>query len=189
MTRFVGVAGTHSTGKSTFVKLVGQRLQEKGALVAVVSDLAEACCDAGFGILREHTFESTLWIMTTGIARELEAGLRAKYVIVDRPVPDALGYLLAAIELRGAQLREADCKYLSSLAQHHSRRYHVLVKTILDDSIPLAGSRDPDLVFRQLAAVKIDAVFRDLRLPFVPLSYGGAAVVCDQVLAELEEGS
>jgi adenylylsulfate kinase-like enzyme len=75
VTMKIAVTGTHSTGKTTFINAVREELQGQGYRVAVVSDLGEEALNRGFPILYQHTPESTLWIMTTGIARELEAAL------------------------------------------------------------------------------------------------------------------
>src|SRR5688572_12177198 len=104
----IGIAGTHSTGKTTILEFVGQKLQEAGFSTARVSDLASAARDAGFPILREHTFSSTLWIISRGICEELAAALKCDVILVDRPAPDALGYLYAALEHRGVSLPAAE---------------------------------------------------------------------------------
>ena len=106
----LGVAGTHSTGKSTLVEALASALRERGLRVGRVADLATSARDLGFPILRDHTFESTLWIMTRGIAAELEAALRVDVVLVDRPALDALGYFWAALAYRRAKLDPVVCQ-------------------------------------------------------------------------------
>ena len=162
MTLFVGIAGTHSTGKTSFVQAVLKQAGTCGISVAVVSDTATKCREAGFPILRDHTFESTLWIMTSVIKAELEAALRASLVLVDRPVPDALGYLEAALSATGRTISEQQRAYLYGLAEHHAKRYSMVFKTQLDESIPLGEDRDPDLDFRRDAGRHIDAVLTRL---------------------------
>jgi len=108
MTILIAVAGTHSTGKSTFLGAVRSALEKEGMVVGSVSDKASDCRSAGFEILHKHTFESTLWIMSSVIQGELEAGLSADVVLVDRPVPDALGYLEAALEPQHSAIPNAD---------------------------------------------------------------------------------
>jgi predicted ATPase len=162
MTLFVGIAGTHSTGKTSFVQDVLRQAGKCGISVAVVSDSASRCRDAGFPILKDHTFESTLWIMTSVIKAELEVGLKASLVLVDRPVPDALGYLEAALSATGRTISEEQRAYLYGLAEHHAKRYSLLLKTQLDESIPLGPDRDRDLDFRRDAGQHIDAVLTQL---------------------------
>ncbi|HCU51943.1 MAG TPA: hypothetical protein DGG94_19440, partial [Micromonosporaceae bacterium] len=83
----VAVTGTHSTGKTTFAEALKETLDAQGYNTVCVSDLGEECRDRGFNILYDHTPQSTLWIMTEGIRREMEAALTANVIIVDRPVP------------------------------------------------------------------------------------------------------
>lgn len=167
----VGIAGTHSTGKTTFVELLEDRLIKIGYRVIRVNDLAKDARDIGFPILREHTFSSTLWIMTRCITLELEASLTADIVLVDRPVPDALGYLFAALETRNEILSNMERCYLIDLVKHHSKTYNVIFKTVLDPSMPIGTNkpRDHDPEFRFLASSGIDKVFSELEIPFLPL--------------------
>jgi hypothetical protein len=164
MTIFVGVAGTHSTGKTSFVQDVLKQAENCGVSVAVVSDTATKCREAGFPILTNHTFESTLWIMTSVIKAELEAGLKASLVLVDRPVPDALGYLEAALSATGRTITEQQSIYLYGLAEHHAKGYSLLLKTQLDESIPLGQGRDPNLDFRRDADRHIDVTLSRLSI-------------------------
>jgi deoxyadenosine/deoxycytidine kinase len=165
MATFIGIAGTHSTGKSTLVKRVAEEAKNRGISVQVVSDTATKARDAGFPILKNHTFESTLWIMTSVIKAELEAALKADLVLVDRPVPDAMGYLDAALEATSRSITSDERAYLENLTKLHSSRYALLLKTRLDETIELGVDRDPDLIFRKEADRKIDSVLERLALP------------------------
>lgn len=149
MAHFIGIAGTHSTGKTTFVEQLRGQAKERGISVVVVSDTATRAQEAGFPILRDHTFESTLWIMTAVIKAELEAGLKARLVLVDRPVPDALGYLEAALSATSRSISLQQRDYLYALARHHAQCYSLFLKTALDESIPLGAGRDRDPAFRR----------------------------------------
>lgn len=162
MATYIGIAGTHSTGKTTFVEEVFRAAKARGLSVETVGDTATRCRDAGFPILRDHTFESTLWIISSVIRAELEAGLRAQLVIVDRPVPDALGYLEAALCSTSRTITTQQRAYLYSLASHHLQRYSLLLKTELDESIPLGPERDPDLDFRREADRQIARALTEL---------------------------
>ena len=189
-----GIAGTHSTGKTTLLDFVASRLGQDGYRVARVADLATEAHAHGFPILRGHTFESTLWIITRGISLELEAELKADVVLVDRPVADALGYLRAALGYRGESLPEQDTQYLGDLVRVHSSRYSRLFKTQIDPSLGIAEDkvRDSDLSFRELAAKGIDGVFSDLSIPFssVPIDPVEAQeVVLEAIRLALEGGT
>lgn len=171
MAIYVGITGTHSTGKSTFVKHLRQLAEQRNIRTASISDKATNCRDRGFPILKNHTFESTLWIMVSVIQEELEEGLTADLVIVDRPVPDAIGYLEAALASSGRSVSDAEREYLYSLAKYHSSHYALLFKTQLDESIPLGPERDSDLIFRREADHYISQVLKQLGLQSLdPLS-------------------
>jgi hypothetical protein len=158
MARYVGVLGTHSTGKSTFLTAVREALESTGQRVGSVADHATNCRAAGFPILRDHTFESTLWIMSSVIRAELEAGRTNDVVLVDRPVPDALGYLEAALACQNRSISPAERDYVYSLARMHGSRYEVLFRTVLDPTIPLGPGRDGDLVFRRSVDAELTKV-------------------------------
>ncbi len=138
----IGVAGTHSTGKSTLASLVRRELEHKGLRVGQVEDLATRARDLGFPILKEHTFDSTLWIMAECMRQEAELSLSSDVIIVDRPVPDALGYLLAALEITGRSVEPRRLQELESIAVAHVGDYDVLVVTVVDKSLPLGPDRD-----------------------------------------------
>ncbi|MGO3891167.1 MAG: AAA family ATPase [Paenalcaligenes sp.] len=173
MTKFIAVTGTHSTGKSTFVKDLTTIAKKRGLRVGTVQNNASECAKSGFPILKDHTFSSTLWIMATVIRAEQHEGLNADLVIVDRPVSDAIGYLEAALTITGRNMSATDRSYLYALAKLHSSRYDLLFKTVLDESVPLGPGRDPDLNYRKAVDSRIDAALFQLGLqPLNPLNDG-----------------
>lgn len=170
MPKFIAVTGTHSTGKSTFVNDLTDIAEKLGLRVGKVKDNASECAKAGFPILKDHTFNSSLWIMATVIREEQRAGLNADLVIVDRPVSDAIGYLEAALAVTGREASSEDRSYLYALAKLHSPRYNLLFKTTLNESIPLGDGRDPDLAFRKEVDSRIGATLSQLGVnPLNPL--------------------
>ncbi len=187
MAFFVAVTGTHSTGKSTFLRELEEALRVHGVAAVRVSDKATDCRNAGFPILQYHTFESTLWIMTSVIRGELEASQKARVVLVDRPVSDALVYLEAALQSTGRSITEPERNYLYSLARLHSPRYHRVYRTKLDPTVPLGVGRDPDPKFRALVDEKLASVLRDLELDARPLP-SNLADVAGNVLSLVTEG-
>ena len=171
MPKFIAFTGTHSTGKSTLVDKLTDIAHERGLRVGVVKDNASECRLAGFPILKDHTFSSTLWIMATVIREEQHEGLDADLVIVDRPVSDAIGYLEAALAATGREVPSEDLNYLYALAKLHSPRYDLLYKTVLDESIPLGQGRDPDLAYRKDVDSRIGAALSQLGVqPLNPLN-------------------
>ena len=76
------------------------------------------------------------------------AALRSKVVLVDRPVPDALGYLLAALSHTGRVLEEEKLKRLDSICASWIEEYDLVIVTELDPSVILGAGRDTDHGFR-----------------------------------------
>lgn len=180
----VGVTGTHSTGKSTFLARLAHELRLRHVEVSTVADLGEEAKKMGIPILFNHTWASTLWIITRGISSELEAWLHADVVLVDRPVPDALGYYHAALEHRGHRADTDELTYLNSLVRGHSRRYDLVLRTTLDPTIPLGDNkaRDENTTFRRLADQHIARVLDDLDVPHELLPADGHDHALDRAI-------
>lgn len=178
----VGIAGTHSTGKSTFLEQLDSVLSAEGIAIGRVGDLAKAARDRGFPILTDHNFESTLWIMAEGMRQEAEAALSSEVILVDRPVFDALGYLYAAVEISGRSLPDRQLDELRSIAVAHAGDYDVLVMTKLDPAISLGEGRDKNHEFRVAAGEKIRAIAEEAALQPVILTSSNGDEVLDQVL-------
>ncbi|MFB7878534.1 hypothetical protein ACFC06_25085 [Nocardia sp. NPDC056064] len=104
-------------------------------------------------ILDRHTWSSTLWFIARGMSLEAQAWADADVVLIDRPVSDALGYYEAALESRGEQPDPANMRQLEQMVADHSRHYDLVLRTVLDPTIPLDRSkpRGTDLAFRALA--------------------------------------
>lgn len=154
----IGVAGTHSTGKSSFLEALKPVLEEFGLSSTVISGLAEQARELGFSILADHTFDSTLWIMAQGMKLEAEASLGSDVILVDRPAPDALGYLLAALEVSEREETPKRIEELRAIAQAHTGDYDILIVTSLNPGIPLGEGRDENARLRDAAAKHIDAL-------------------------------
>jgi len=163
----IGVVGTHSTGKSTFLARLAHDLRAQGVQVATVADLGEEAQRRGLPMLFNHTWASTLWFITRGISQELEAWPHADVVLVDRAAPDALGYYLAALEYRRKDPDATALAYLETLVRGHSRHYSLIFRTTLDPTIPIGSQkvRDGDREFRMLADRNVDRVMRELDIP------------------------
>jgi hypothetical protein len=187
----IAAAGTHSTGKSTFLSRIAHQLRRAGFEVATVADLGERALQIGLPILHSHNYASTLWIMAKGISSEVATWPHVDVLLVDRPVPDALGYLLAALEYRGEQLDPDALDRLRSLAAGHSVHYDLIFRTTLDPRAPLGTNkaRDNDIRYRALADKHVAAVLADLNIPhrLLPLDEHGAGIdyACDFALHRL----
>lgn len=160
----IGVTGTHSTGKSSFIGIISNCLKERNVNFKTVSDLAAKAKTKGFPILQNHTEESTLWLVTYGMSLELELSLKNDVLIVDRPIIDAIGYFRAAMQITNRSINDKYLHMLLTIASEWICKYAILYKTVLDTSIALGPGRDGDLEFRILADCKIDETINDLGL-------------------------
>lgn len=181
----IGVVGTHSTGKTTFLARLAHELRRDHIQVATVADLGEQAQRIGLPILYNHTWASALWIITRGISNELEAWLHADVVLVDRAVPDALGYYRAALDYRHEPADPAHLGYLEALVRGHCLRYDLVFRTTLDPSIPLGDAkiRDQDSDFRLLADTSVKRVLDELELPHDPLPADGHDEALDRAIS------
>lgn len=163
----VGVMGTHSTGKSTFIARLTLELRRHSVQVSTVVDLGERAQQLGLPILHNHTWVSTMWFITHGISQEMAQWPHADVVVVDRAVPDALGYYRAALAYRSEQPDPALTAHLETIVRGHSHVYDLLYRTTLDETIPLGTDkpRDDNSTFRELADQHVAGVLRDLDIP------------------------
>jgi predicted ATPase len=175
----IAISGTHSTGKTTFLGAL--RAEVAPAEPPVISGLAPEARALGFPILKEHNFESTLWMMTTGMKQELEKGLHAPLVFVDRPVMEAYAYLNAALLHRGKALTPAQDQCLFAIARGYMFTYDLVIKTVVDESLPISNSkkRDHDAEFRALVDREIDALYSRLGLHVKLFTVGDQTVLSD----------
>jgi hypothetical protein len=144
----IALVGTHSTGKTTFVHALADRLRRNRVDVAVVNDLGVNALELGLPILWNHTWASTMWIITRGISLELEAWLEADVLLVDRGIPDALGYYEAALAYRGALPEPERLEQLGRIVADHAQHYDLILRTELDPSIPLGAEKPRDTDMR-----------------------------------------
>lgn len=184
----IAISGAHSTGKTTFLDALRAAFQPGG--LPTVAKLAPEAREHGFPILKNHTFESTLWLMATGIKRELELGLNNPVVLVDRPVMEACAYLNAALKDGGRTITPDQERYLEGLARLHAPTYDVVIKTVVDPTQPIvsrAEKRDHDEKFRDLVDREIDALYARLNMRVVPFPRGDAMVLPDMI-ARIQSG-
>jgi hypothetical protein len=179
----VGVAGTHSTGKTTFLNNLALALSEHNLSIGRIEGVAERARKLGFPILRDHTFESTLWIMAEVLRQEAEASLTRDVVLVDRPIVDALGYLEAALDVSGRSVCPRRIEQLKIIARATTGDYDLLITTCLDEEQPLGAARDPDSAFRLSVAGRIESLMSEFAPNARRLTYANA----HSLLAEVVE--
>lgn len=183
----IAIAGTHSTGKSTFAARLMERISGLPLRAAVVHDSAQEARDRGFPILSEHTFESTSWLIGNAMRLESEASLGADVIIVDRPVPDALGYLRAALSYTGRTLDDGRLGRLERICETWVAEYDLFFMTELDTSVPLGAGRDGDEKFRRAAATAVGEVVERMVPRHLTLRYGQTASAEDLVLDSVRQ--
>ena len=181
----IAVAGTHSTGKSTFVDALLNALTQAGFAAEGVHDSAADAMSLGFPILANHSFESTAWLMSQAIRLETEASLRAEVIVVDRPVPDALGYMLAALRHQSRCLDPGRLERLQEICRTWVGEYDLIFVTVLDKQVPIGPGRPDDEAFRRLAAICVAEVFAEMAPHAIPLRHGEANTAVALCAAEL----
>jgi hypothetical protein len=133
----IGISGSHSTGKSTFIKQLEKSLIDKCVKFKSVSDLAIQC---PLPILLNHTVESALWIASKGIADEIETEHKHEVVIVDRPILDCWAYFNAACKDR-YEVTNPKLQTLKSLISNWLPTYDIIYQTVIDESIPIEDKK------------------------------------------------
>ena len=156
----IAVAGTHSTGKSTFIALLQRQLEEQGIHVNSIHVRVTEALALGFPILENHTFESTAWIMARTMELEAIASISSEVILVDRPVPDALGYLVAALGYTGRTLEARRLNVLETICAGWVEEYDLLFATELDRSVPVGTGRSTNEAFRIAAGEAISQILR-----------------------------
>ncbi len=171
----IAVTGTHSTGKSTFLQRLANRLHRDHIEVGIVQDLGAEAVELGLPILSQHSWASTLWFITRGMSLEAQAWLEADVVLIDRPVSDALGYYEAALESRGHRADPSHMRQLEQMVMGHVGHYDLILRTALDPAIPLdhGKPRGTDLTFRALADQHVAKVHQRLGIEHVLLPADG----------------
>jgi hypothetical protein len=158
----IAITGTHSSGKTTFLKNLEQELNGTGLRIHRIGDFARRAQDLGFPILTNHTYESTLWIMAECLRCEAVASLQSDLILVDRPIIDALGYLQAALQLSGRTLDSRRSEELMTIATAHTPDYDILIRTALDSNIEVGEGRDLDAELRVAAATAIERLVNQI---------------------------
>ena len=182
----IGIGGSHSTGKTTFLNSLEARLERSNLRIHRVRDVATNARDIGFPILTEHTFESTLWIMAEGIRREAEATLTHDIIFIDRPVFDALGYFKAAMDISGREADTREMEELRAIAFAHLGAYNLVFRTELNPTVALGNDRDTNEEFRQAAANQIKTILEEMSPSVKILTTSNVEQMLDHAMEVIE---
>ena len=183
----IAVAGTHSTGKTTFLTRLKELFEQRGLAVVYVHDSAANAKQKGFPILTDHTFESTAWLIARAIELETEATISADVILVDRPVTDALGYLQAALLHTSRSIAPARLQALERICEAWAPEYDLAFVTVLDPSVELGEGRDGDVIFRVRAAEEVARVVDRFMPDRHLLRYGGADAALALAIAAFDD--
>lgn len=183
----IGITGTHSTGKTTFLNSVEEALSKLGLRVGRVHDLARDAFARGFPILREQDYSGTLWLILQTMATELEVALKSDVVLVDRAAPDPLGYWMAALEHRGESPNTTHLLQIEQIIRFHCAGLDLLYMSVLDPALPLGSNqvRDGDLEFRAAVERHIAAALFRNEIKTIPIRNGEQTTALDLAVAYL----
>lgn len=104
---------------------------------------------------------------------EAVAALHSEVILVDRPVPDALGYLVAALRHTGRELEPDRYERLEKVCAAWAGEYDLLFLTRIDPTIGLGPSRDENSDFRLGAATAMAEIIDRLFPNRCILTIGG----------------
>jgi thymidylate kinase len=160
----VGVAGTHSTGKSTFCGEIKQILETNGVKVAIVPSFGKEAVEKGIPLLTDHTFDSTMWFIEKTLNAQKILCTTAQVVLVDRPILDAFAYWNAAVDYRNASRDEREVNEVRAIVSSHQDNYTALVVTKLDISVALGENRDTNQLFRQFVDMHLHRLLESMAI-------------------------
>ena len=160
--RKIAVAGTHSTGKTTFLTQLRTELEAKEIRVAYVHPSAVRARELGFPILQDQNIETATWLVAETIRMEAEASVASDIILVDRPVPDAIGYLLAALRVTGRKLDQRRLDALRAVCAAWIAEYDLIFVTKINPDIPLGDGRDTNHEFRIAAGQAIAELLAEM---------------------------
>ncbi len=137
----IAISGAHSTGKTTFINGVSKLLNNKNIDLKIVGDLAINC---PLPILKQHTIESTLWIASEGIIKEIESEHKARVILVDRPILDCWAYFNVVCKGK-YEGTDPKLKTLTQMIKNWLPTYDLIYQTVINEDIPIEDNKGRDL--------------------------------------------
>jgi len=181
----IGVAGTHSTGKSTFCADLRKVLEVKGIRVQAIPSFGALAVEQGIPLLTQHTYDSTMWFVDRTLEAEHAACVNADVVLVDRPVMDAVAYWNAAVEYRGCDLAAHEVEAIGAVMMNYSRNYTTVLATKLDPSIALGPGRDTDSRYRASVDTHLHALLERHSIHHQVLTPAAREALLAQITADV----
>ncbi|MFA7314949.1 MAG: ATP-binding protein [Candidatus Magasanikbacteria bacterium] len=156
----IAIIGAHSTGKTTLVNKLKEKLDSLGKKVIIIQELVRYC---PFPINEETTIDAQKWIMNNQIAKEQEVNHSDKILITDRATIDNFAYLHRVAD-------EETSRNYEQIAFDHSITYDLIFKTQkLNIAATEDGLRTTDEEFRSLIDSSINHFLKKHQVQFIPL--------------------
>jgi hypothetical protein len=191
---YLGVAGTHHSGKTTIARRIEMELRGAGYSVARTSGIAKAAAGLGFPKMTAHTAASTEWIVASTAAAARAAGLQAEVVLVDRTPLDAIAYYRAALRRRGHDFDPRELRRLTAMATAASDLCLLHLVSVLDPAVPFSAEAEPrhapdyyDPAFRMLVDDELRAVIDVVGLPHALVEHGEGQAAVDAAVRLVSE--
>ena len=156
----IAIIGTHSTGKTTLVQKLKNKLENLGKKVMIIQEHARSC---PFPVHEGTTIEAQKWIMHNQIDKENEVDHSDKILITDRATIDNFAYLHRIADEKTSEEYE-------NIAFEHGKTYDHIFKTQkLDIKAEDDGFRTTDDDFRNLIDNIINQFLEKNQVNFIPL--------------------
>ena len=154
------VSGAFSTGKTTLCAALGDKLEQDGRRVIRLPDVARR---RPLSLNRAQTENSSLWLLTTQVAAEIEASEKpVDVVLCDRGVPDVFAHILDIAARAGGGRFSAS---IAPFAKAWLPTYDLILATRVDRGRAPEpdGIRDPDPEYRDVMAGWSERTLRGAR--------------------------
>lgn len=160
----IAIIGAHSTGKTTLLNNLNDRLIRDGFTTIVLPEYARLC---PFPIDEETTLNAQKWIQEQQIHEESIIHHTDKILLCDRATIDNFAYFLRAARLK-ERGHETDAWEKQAVA--HMETYDLVFKTTKLHIAPEDdGKRSTNEEFRNEIDVLIHELLRKHNIPYVPL--------------------
>ncbi len=163
MTKYIGISGTHGTGKTTIAYNIATKLRMEGKNVVVVDEQARMC---PFPINAKGTLDTQLWMISRQILDELERQDKFDVVICDRTLVDFYCYGMYSLEVNNPSEAHILRQFWAGMKSHISNKYSLVL--IPDPQIFQFqindGVRDMGIEFRESIHHRILAAYSEINV-------------------------
>ncbi len=156
----IAIIGTNSTGKTTIIKFLKEKLLDDGFNVQVLPEVVRDC---PYPINENTTFQAQKWILEKQIEMENSLNDTNKIIICDRSTLDNFAYFERAVQDR-------DISYWRQKAVEYAFSYDLIFKT---QKLPLRakddGFRSTNEEFRTEMDNRIKKIFNQHHVKYIDL--------------------